>query len=237
MEQHGFGEIAVRVEQCESGAGSEVLHDQVQQQCRFAGAGLADEVEMPPPLLARVRPNRPRCGCREEAPVVRLSWAERSRCAVRIAIWNDAGSSRSMRSAEAVGRRSPRCIDGLGCRTPAHCRLASGHDPCGMAANLIVPRWMARCCDKRFTARDSTNPFASAKILSTNSISITSLSSGETGKQHVQSRQIARFAAAKFAASVTACPHIVALTGTKAGLQSSANQGARVPKDYGGGSG
>ena len=51
MQQHGFGEIAVRIEQREPGAGGEVLRDQVQQQRRFAGAGLADDVEVPPPLL------------------------------------------------------------------------------------------------------------------------------------------------------------------------------------------
>ena len=41
----------MRVEQCEPGAGREVLRDQVQQQRRFAGAGLADDVEMPAPLV------------------------------------------------------------------------------------------------------------------------------------------------------------------------------------------
>ena len=51
MEQHGFGEIAMRIEQGEPGAGSEVLRDQVQQQRRFAGAGLADNVEVAPPLF------------------------------------------------------------------------------------------------------------------------------------------------------------------------------------------
>jgi hypothetical protein len=46
MQQHGLGKIAVRIEQGEPGAGSEVLRDQIQQQCRFAGAGLADNVEV-----------------------------------------------------------------------------------------------------------------------------------------------------------------------------------------------
>ena len=48
---YGFGKIAVRVEQSEPGTASEVLCDQVQQQRRFAGAGLANNVEMPPPLF------------------------------------------------------------------------------------------------------------------------------------------------------------------------------------------
>ena len=51
MEQHRFGEIAVRIEQREAFAGGEVLRDQVEQQRRFAGAGLADDVEVPAPLL------------------------------------------------------------------------------------------------------------------------------------------------------------------------------------------
>ena len=51
MEQHCFGKIAVRVEQGEPGAGSEVLCDQIQQQRRLAGAGLADDVQVPPPLF------------------------------------------------------------------------------------------------------------------------------------------------------------------------------------------
>jgi hypothetical protein len=40
MQQHGLGEIAVRIEQREALAGGEVLRDQVLQQRRFAGAGL-----------------------------------------------------------------------------------------------------------------------------------------------------------------------------------------------------
>jgi hypothetical protein len=46
VQQQGFGELAVRVAQCQPLVGSEVLRDQVQQQRRFAGAGLPDEVEM-----------------------------------------------------------------------------------------------------------------------------------------------------------------------------------------------
>jgi hypothetical protein len=51
MQQHSLGEVAVRIEQREPGAGSEVLRDQVQQQRRFAGTGLADDVEMTPPFF------------------------------------------------------------------------------------------------------------------------------------------------------------------------------------------
>ena len=38
------------------------------------------------------------------------------------------------------GAPSPLCVYELVCQPPAHCRLVSGHDPCGMAAFLIVPR-------------------------------------------------------------------------------------------------
>ena len=41
----------MRIEQREALAGGEVLRDQVQQQRRFAGAGLADDVEVAPPLF------------------------------------------------------------------------------------------------------------------------------------------------------------------------------------------
>jgi len=51
MEQHGFGEIAVRVKQREPFTRREVLRDQVEQQRRFAGAGLPDDVEVSAPRL------------------------------------------------------------------------------------------------------------------------------------------------------------------------------------------
>jgi hypothetical protein len=43
----------MRIEEREPGAGCEVLRDQVQQQRRFTGAGLADNVQVTPPLLGR----------------------------------------------------------------------------------------------------------------------------------------------------------------------------------------
>ena len=51
MEQHRFGEIAVRIEEREPFAGREVLRDQIEEQRRFAGAGLADDVEVAAPRL------------------------------------------------------------------------------------------------------------------------------------------------------------------------------------------
>jgi hypothetical protein len=51
MQQHSFGKIPVRVEQGQPLAGSEILCDQVQQQRRFAGASLADDLQMPAPLV------------------------------------------------------------------------------------------------------------------------------------------------------------------------------------------
>ena len=51
MQQHRFGEIAVRIEQREPFAGGEVLRDEIEEQRDLAGAGLADDVEVPAPLL------------------------------------------------------------------------------------------------------------------------------------------------------------------------------------------
>ena len=51
MREHRLGEIAVRIEQRQALAGGEVLRNQVQEQRRFAGAGLADDVEVPAALL------------------------------------------------------------------------------------------------------------------------------------------------------------------------------------------
>ena len=51
MEQDRLGKVAVRVEQRQAFAGREVLRDQVEQQRRFAGAGLADDVEVTAPRL------------------------------------------------------------------------------------------------------------------------------------------------------------------------------------------
>ena len=51
MEQHRFGEIAVWIEQRQPFAGGEVLRDEIEEQRRFAGAGLADDVEVATPRL------------------------------------------------------------------------------------------------------------------------------------------------------------------------------------------
>ena len=49
--KHGFGEIAVRIEQRQALAGCKVLANEIEQQRALAGAGLADDVEMPAALL------------------------------------------------------------------------------------------------------------------------------------------------------------------------------------------
>ena len=41
----------MRVEQCEPLAGGEVLGNEIEKESAFAGAGLADDVKMPAPLL------------------------------------------------------------------------------------------------------------------------------------------------------------------------------------------
>ena len=43
---HGLGQIAVRVEQGQPAPRAEIGEDERQDQSRFAGAGLADEIEM-----------------------------------------------------------------------------------------------------------------------------------------------------------------------------------------------
>src|ERR1044071_8947713 len=65
---------------------------------------------------------------------MQLSWAEWSRCAVRIAF--------GMMRADPVPTGSPGLHGAVGhcafmtvaAEPPAHCRLASGHDPCEMVA-------------------------------------------------------------------------------------------------------
>ena len=49
--EHGFGEIAMRVEECDALAGGEVLLDEVEEERALAGAGLADDVEMAAALV------------------------------------------------------------------------------------------------------------------------------------------------------------------------------------------
>ena len=63
--------------------------DQIEEKRALAGAGLADDVEVPAPFL-RVEHDiiAQRMGADAEAVGLVYSWAERSRCAVRIAIGN-----------------------------------------------------------------------------------------------------------------------------------------------------
>lgn len=51
LREHGFGEIAVRIEQRQSLAGNKVLADEVEQERALAGAGLTDDVEVPAAFL------------------------------------------------------------------------------------------------------------------------------------------------------------------------------------------
>ena len=47
-----------------------------------------------------------------------VDMGEWSRCAVRIAVWNDAGCRRSVKGAGLWGRRSPLCIDAWAAEPP-----------------------------------------------------------------------------------------------------------------------
>ncbi len=49
--ERGLREIAVRIEQCETFPGGEVLPNEVEQQSALTGAGLSDDVEVPAALL------------------------------------------------------------------------------------------------------------------------------------------------------------------------------------------
>ena len=49
--ERGFGEVAVRIEQRNTFAGREVLGDEVKEQRALAGAGLADDVEVPAAIV------------------------------------------------------------------------------------------------------------------------------------------------------------------------------------------
>jgi hypothetical protein len=51
MFEHRFGEIAVRIEECKSLAGGDVLRNEVQEQGALTRPGLPDDVEVPPACL------------------------------------------------------------------------------------------------------------------------------------------------------------------------------------------
>lgn len=49
----GFGQIAMRIEEGQPATGCEILRDQIEQQRRFPGPRLADDVEMAGPCIGR----------------------------------------------------------------------------------------------------------------------------------------------------------------------------------------
>jgi len=49
--EHGFGQVAVRVQQGDAFPGNEVLPDEIEKESALSGAGLPDDVEMAAALL------------------------------------------------------------------------------------------------------------------------------------------------------------------------------------------
>jgi hypothetical protein len=49
--EHRFGEVAMRIEQRKPFAGREVLSNKLEKKGAFAGAGLANDVDVPAPFL------------------------------------------------------------------------------------------------------------------------------------------------------------------------------------------
>ena len=106
----------------------------------FAGAGLADDVEMPAAFLGVEHDRAARDdGRRCKAPDVAMSWAEGSRRAVRTAVgkwcWQRPVSRRVRRGYMAS---LSLCVDDLTAEPPAHCRLVSDHDLCEIVACSIL---------------------------------------------------------------------------------------------------
>ena len=78
MRERGFGEVAMRIEESQALAGDEVLPDQIEQEGAFAGAGLADDVEMTAAFL-RIEHDQfaRRAGTDCRAAVMAVSWVGR----------------------------------------------------------------------------------------------------------------------------------------------------------------
>src|SRR5665213_1264624 len=78
--------VGAGLEPAKIDAGGEVLRDEVEEQRGLAGAGLADDVKMPAPFVGIEHLEIARhAGTENELLWLQVSWAERSRCAVRIA--------------------------------------------------------------------------------------------------------------------------------------------------------
>ena len=135
MVEGGNGKVAVRVEQGQAFAGSKVLVDEIEQQRALAGAGLADDVEMPAAFLRSKQHIAALGGMGAESQRL-LALYGHSRngagvpCAPQLGRWCGLPSvslgSRGRRSdmaSEVVVRRLT-----LTAALPAHCRLVSGHD-------------------------------------------------------------------------------------------------------------
>jgi hypothetical protein len=75
--KRGFSEVAVRIEQCETFPGGEVLSDQVEKESALTGAGLPNHIEVSSALVViEQHIARPTCGRRCRAADLMQSYSQ-----------------------------------------------------------------------------------------------------------------------------------------------------------------